>query len=48
MLVPAIAGGEVELIGGRMNLVAAFCEKLDEAGIDVSETANGLRVKQFL
>jgi len=46
MLVPAIAGGEVELIGGRMNLVAAFCEKLDEAGIDVSETANGLRVKR--
>ncbi|MBT6508149.1 MAG: UDP-N-acetylglucosamine 1-carboxyvinyltransferase, partial [Marinovum sp.] len=46
MLVPAIAGGEVELIGGRMNLVTAFCEKLDEAGIDVSETANGLRVKR--
>ena len=46
MLVPAIAGGEVELVGGRMNLVTAFCEKLDEAGIDVSETANGLRVKR--
>jgi len=46
MLVPAIAGGEIELIGGRMNLVTAFCEKLDEAGIDVSETANGLRVKR--
>ena len=46
MLVPAIAGGDVELIGGRMNLVTAFCEKLDEAGIDISETANGLRVKR--
>ena len=46
MLVPAIAGGEVELVGGRMNLVTAFCEKLDEAGIDVSETTNSLRVKR--
>ena len=46
MLVPAIAGGEVELVGGRIELVKSFCEKLDEAGIDVSETANGLRVKR--
>ena len=46
MLVPAIACGEVELIGGRIELVKSFCEKLDEAGIDVSETANGLRVKR--
>ena len=46
MLVPAIAGGEVELVGGRIELVKSFCEKLDEAGIDVSATANGLRVKR--
>ncbi|MGX9355586.1 UDP-N-acetylglucosamine 1-carboxyvinyltransferase [Roseobacteraceae bacterium S113] len=46
MLAPAIAGGEVELLGGRMDLVGAFCEKLDEAGIEVSETANGLSVKR--
>ena len=44
MLVPAIAGGEVELLGGRLDLVAALCEKLDEAGIAVSETARGLKV----
>ena len=44
MLVPAIAGGEVECIGGRMDLVAAFAEKLDEAGISVTETARGLKV----
>ncbi|MGR3342352.1 MAG: UDP-N-acetylglucosamine 1-carboxyvinyltransferase [Paracoccaceae bacterium] len=44
MLAPAIAGGEVELLGGRMDLVTAFCEKLDEAGIAVSETAGGLKV----
>ena len=44
MLAPAICGGEVELLGGRMDLVAAFCEKLDEAGISVEETENGLKV----
>jgi len=46
MLAPAIAGGEVELLGGRMDLVAAFAEKLDLAGIDVSETDKGLLVKR--
>ncbi len=46
MLAPAICGGEVELLGGRIDLVAAFCEKLDAAGIDVTETAHGLSVKR--
>ncbi|MFK5996720.1 MAG: UDP-N-acetylglucosamine 1-carboxyvinyltransferase [Rhodobacterales bacterium] len=44
MLAPVIAGGTVELIGGRINLLAAFCEKLDEAGISVRETERGLKV----
>jgi UDP-N-acetylglucosamine 1-carboxyvinyltransferase len=44
MLVPAICGGEVELLGGRIDLVAAFCEKLDQAGISVSQTPRGLKV----
>jgi len=44
MLAPAICGGEVELLGGRMDLVASFAEKLDEAGISVSETEKGLKV----
>lgn len=44
MLAPAICGGEVELLGGRIDLLTAFCEKLDEAGIAVSETENGLKV----
>ena len=44
MLAPAICGGTVELLGGRINLVQAFCEKLDAAGISVSESANGLTV----
>ncbi len=44
MLAPAIAGGSVECLGGRLELVAAFAEKLQEAGVEVEETATGLRV----
>ena len=44
MLAPAICGGEVECLGGRIDLLAAFCEKLDAAGISVSETEKGLKV----
>ena len=44
MLAPAICGGEVECLGGRIELLGAFCEKLDEAGISVEETSRGLKV----
>ena len=44
MLAPAICGGEVELIGGRIDLVGAFCERLDAAGVSVEETKAGVRV----
>ncbi|MFO1104552.1 MAG: UDP-N-acetylglucosamine 1-carboxyvinyltransferase [Amaricoccus sp.] len=44
MLAPAITGGEVELVGGRRALVAAFADKLEAAGIEVKETETGLRV----
>jgi UDP-N-acetylglucosamine 1-carboxyvinyltransferase len=44
MLAPAIAGGEVECLGGRIELVAAFAERLDAAGLSVTETARGLKV----
>jgi UDP-N-acetylglucosamine 1-carboxyvinyltransferase len=44
MLAPAICGGEVECIGGRLDLVAAFAEKLDEAGVAVTQTQRGLKV----
>jgi len=44
MLAPAICGGEVECLGGRIGLVGAFCERLDAAGISVEETATGLKV----
>lgn len=44
MLAPAICGGEVECLGGRIDLLEAFCEKLDAAGVSVTETDNGLMV----
>ena len=44
MLVPAICGGEVECIGGRLDLVGAFAERLDAAGVSVTETPRGLKV----
>jgi UDP-N-acetylglucosamine 1-carboxyvinyltransferase len=46
MLAPAICGGEVELLGGRISLVESFCEKLDAAGVDVADSENGLIVKR--
>jgi UDP-N-acetylglucosamine 1-carboxyvinyltransferase len=46
MLVPVIAGGEVECIGGRLDLVGAFAERLDAAGVSVTQTARGLKVKR--
>jgi UDP-N-acetylglucosamine 1-carboxyvinyltransferase len=46
MLAPAICGGEVELLGGRIDLVGAFCERLDAAGVNVTETEHGLKVSR--
>ncbi len=45
MLAPVFTGGEVECIGGRLSLVAAFAERLDAAGVDVFETEKGLKVR---
>jgi UDP-N-acetylglucosamine 1-carboxyvinyltransferase len=46
MLAPAICGGEVTCLGGRIDLLAAFCERLDAAGIRVSEGPEGLTVSR--
>ncbi len=46
MLVPAITGGEIECLGGRLDLVGAFVEKLEAAGVSVSETERGLKVSR--
>ncbi|PWE32185.1 UDP-N-acetylglucosamine 1-carboxyvinyltransferase [Maritimibacter sp. 55A14] len=46
MLAPAITGGEVECLGGRLDLVGAFAERLDAAGIGVETTERGLKVSR--
>ncbi len=44
MLAPAVAGGWVECLGGRLDLVQAFAEKLAAAGVTIEETPRGLKV----
>ena len=46
MLAPAFTGGEIECLGGKIELLTAFCEKLDECGIIVEQTKTGIRVKR--
>ena len=46
MLVPAFTGGEIECLGGKIELLSTFCEKLDESGIIVEQTENGLKIKR--
>jgi UDP-N-acetylglucosamine 1-carboxyvinyltransferase len=46
MLAPAMCGGSVTCVGGRLDLVAAFCEKLEAAGVSVEETSLGLKVER--
>ena len=46
MLAPAIAGGSVELLGARRDLIGAFCEKLEATGMAVTETDAGMRVER--
>ncbi|MDE0523561.1 MAG: UDP-N-acetylglucosamine 1-carboxyvinyltransferase [Boseongicola sp.] len=44
MMAPAICGGEVECLGGRIELVRTVAERLAEAGVSVEETGRGIRV----
>ena len=46
MLAPAICGGEVTCLGGKIDLLEAFCAKLDAAGVNVEETQKGLKVSR--
>ena len=46
MLAPAIAGGSVTCLGGRLDLIPGFADKLDEAGITVEEVPGGLRTSR--
>ena len=46
MLAPVITGGAVELVGGRLDLVEAFAEKLQAADVEITQTNRGLHVKR--
>ena len=47
MLVPAIAGGKIKLVGGQLNLLSAFCEKLTAAGVDFSQHNDDIIVRRI-
>jgi len=40
----AITGGEVELVGGRMDLISAVVPVLEASGVEFTETQKGFRV----
>ncbi len=42
----AATGGELELAGVRMDIVDSVAEALDEAGVEIVETAGGLKVSR--
>ncbi|PZX14606.1 MULTISPECIES: UDP-N-acetylglucosamine 1-carboxyvinyltransferase [Celeribacter] len=46
MLAPAICGGEVTCLGGKLSLVESFVAKLEQAGVSVEENARGLTVSR--
>ncbi|WP_371156998.1 UDP-N-acetylglucosamine 1-carboxyvinyltransferase [Jannaschia sp. 2305UL9-9] len=46
MLAPLFAGGEVTCLGGKRDLLEAFCAKIEEAGAEVTETPEGLTVRR--
>jgi UDP-N-acetylglucosamine 1-carboxyvinyltransferase len=46
MLAPAFTGGEIECLGGRLDLIGAFAEKLYEAGLEIEDTGRGLKVRR--
>ena len=48
MLAVAMAGGDITLRHGCINLLASFVEKLEEAGVKVAETAQGIHVQRGL
>ncbi|KAK0351338.1 hypothetical protein LTR94_025342, partial [Friedmanniomyces endolithicus] len=44
----AMAGGEVRLTKARADLISALTEKMIEAGVEVSDTADGVLIKRDL
>ncbi len=46
MISPAIAGGEVECIGGHLGILASFAETLAQTGLTIEETSNSVLVRR--
>jgi len=46
MIAPAIAGGQVDLIGGKKKLLGEFWQSLERSGLEISETSEGIRAKR--
>ena len=46
MIAPAIAGGQVDLIGGKKELLGEFWHSLQRSGLEISETVEGIRAKR--
>jgi len=46
MLAPVITHGDCELVGGSIELLGAFVDKLAEAGVEVTPTNEGVRVRR--
>ncbi|HYM32187.1 MAG TPA: UDP-N-acetylglucosamine 1-carboxyvinyltransferase [Candidatus Cybelea sp.] len=42
----AITGGDIELLDTKRELIASVADSLAEAGVDVAETARGIRVRR--
>ena len=46
MIAPALAGGQVDLIGGKKELLGEFWHSLERSGLEISETVDGVRAKR--
>ena len=46
MIAPALAGGQVDLIGGKKELLGEFWHSLERSGLEISETEDGVRAKR--
>ena len=47
MIAPAIAGGQVDLLGGKKDLLGEFWYSLERAGLEIIETEEGISVKRL-
>ena len=46
MIAPALAGGQVDLVGGKKELLGEFWHSLERSGLEISETVDGVRAKR--